>query len=365
MAGIRINGTNHLIEVEYEQTTPYGQALIELGRLLNSVDTVVLFNAKFDLNWLGRYGIFLRRDQRVFDCQLCKFLLGNQRPSFPSLDDCLAEYNLGSKRTNINDQYWSKGIDTPQIPLGELKEYLDEDLRLTELLYHAQLDRIPESKRVLLNLQFEDLRVLQEMEFNGQSFDWVALNQAKQLAEEELKGIDAILKESIKEDCRDVFNWDSGDHLSCFLYGGVIRGKRGTPYQREYKSGQKAGQVVTANRWETYEYKFEGLVKPPKGSELKKKGYYSTDEGTLLSLPKSKAPVRLLLRRAELDKLISTYYGGIPSICEKYDWRDGKLHGQFNQCRVITGRLSSEKPNQQNFPEVLNQFQISRFPEKN
>jgi ribonuclease D len=76
LIGVRINGINSIIEVEYDQTQPYAEGLNLTRNLIDSVDTVVLFNAKFDLNWLARYGIILPQHIRVFDCQLVEFVLG-------------------------------------------------------------------------------------------------------------------------------------------------------------------------------------------------------------------------------------------------------------------------------------------------
>ena len=362
LVGVRIDAINTLFEIEYDQTAPYGENLSELRRLVNSVDTVVLFNAKFDLNWLARYGITLTDSQKVFDCQLAEFILGHQRPSYPSLDDCLAKYNLGEKLHVVEQEYWANDIDTPDIPLSILTEYLNEDLRLTDALYNKQLDTIPEGQTRLISLACADLRVLQEMEFNGQRISWDTLADAALSAEAELKELDERIRNTISiVEARDIFNIDSGDHLSCLLYGGCIRGKRGTPYQRIFKSGARSGETTTANRWEAYEYTFERLVKPIDGSELKKDGYYSTDEETLLSLSKPKALISLLLRRAEVAKLYQTYLVGLPKIAAKYDWQDDLIHGTLNQCRTITGRISSEKPNKQNFPEIINQYIVSQF----
>ena len=361
LIGVRIDGVNTIIEVEYDQTLPYAEGLNLTRRLIDSCNTVVLFNAKFDLNWLAKYGIILPEFIRVFDCQLTEFILGNQRPAYPSLDDCLIKYNLGRKSNYINDTYWSRGIDTPQIPRKELYEYLNTDLEQTDALYNRQLDCIPESKRQLISLQQQDLRVIQEMEFNGQLFNWKSLSDAEVQASEELREIDDGITESVPSEAREIFNIDSGDHLSLLLYGGVLRGKRATPYRRQYKTGPRAGETVDANQWEPYEYKFERMVQPRQGSELKKDGFYSTDEETLLSLRGAKALIKLLLRRAEVAKLSQTYLVGIPKIRDKYDWKDGFIHGTFNQCRVITGRLSSEKPNMQVFPPILNEYIISRY----
>lgn len=363
LVGVRINDINTIIEVEYDSTKPYAESLAKLRDLVNSCDTWVIFNGKFDLNWLGRYDVFPSKSTNIRDCQLIEFILGNQRPAYPSLNDCLAKYSLGYKLDTVDSEYWSRGIDTPDIPLSVLTEYLNEDLRLTNALYNKQLDCIPETKQRLIDLQQQDLKVLQEMEFNGQLFNWESLDKTRAQTERELRAIDSEILGAWIHDpsAREVFNINSGDHLSCLLYGGCIRGKWPTPYKHQYKSGPRAGETIDANRWKSYEYYFERLVEPPAGSELKKDGFYSTDEETLLSLARPKKLITLLLNRAGLAKLSQTYLEGIPKIAQKYDWQDGLIHGTFNQCRTITGRLSSEKPNQQNYPETLNGYIISRF----
>ncbi len=363
--GVRADALNEIIPVEYDPTHPYAEGLNRLRQILGGVDTVVLFNAKFDLNWLARYGIFLPERVRVFDCQLAEFILNNQRPAYPSLSDCCVKRGLDSKSDYISSNYWERGIDTPQIPWDELVTYLNDDLRLTDELYLSIQSELVDShpKRNLIALHMQDLRVLQEMESNGQRISWDSLADAQISAERELREVDGKIKEFIPNELRDCFNIDSGDHLSRLLYGGSLSIKCGTPYTRTYKSGPRAGESVPAHRWETRGYTFPQLVKPPEGSELKKDGFYSTDEETLLSLPKRAvgALVTLLLRRAFLAKLSQTYLAGLPALATKYDWKDGYIHGTFNQCRVITGRLSSEKPNLQNFPGELNEYIVSRF----
>ena len=72
LVGVRINGINHLFKIEYDEE-PYGPNLDACSLLLSSVDVVVGFNCKFDLNWLARYGIFLPNHVRVFDCRIICF----------------------------------------------------------------------------------------------------------------------------------------------------------------------------------------------------------------------------------------------------------------------------------------------------
>ena len=43
------------------------------------------------------------------------------------------------------------------------------------------------------------------------------------------------------------------------------------------------------------------------------------------------------------------------------DWPDYTLFSNLNQCVASTGRLSSTKPNQQNFPPEAKTFCVSRY----
>ena len=43
------------------------------------------------------------------------------------------------------------------------------------------------------------------------------------------------------------------------------------------------------------------------------------------------------------------------------DWPNDTLFSNLNQCTAVTGRLSSTKPNQQNFPPEAKTFCISRY----
>jgi len=357
--GLRIDGQNHTFTIEYG-SEPYAEKLGAIQKLLDSLDLLVGFNFKFDLNWIRRYG--LRVDHcRVFDLQLVEFILGGQRPPFPSLNDCLAKRGLGQKLDIVKTEYWDRGIDTTEIPRDVLIPYSEEDLVLEDNLFKAMLSEIPKDLEALITLSNQDLLVLHEMEFNGIKINWEKLGARAEATRLELQELAITLADYIPEQYRSWFNIDSGDHLSALLYGGCITRKVGTEYQHTYKTGPRAGQTETRYRWEIRTDSFPQLVTPPKGSELKKEGFFSTDEETLRSLKRPKKLIHLLLKHAELSKLLSTYLDGLVKIREKYDWSDEMLHGTFNQCRTITGRLSSEKPNLQNQPPEVGEFIETRY----
>lgn len=79
----------------------------------------------------------------------------------------------------------------------------------------------------------------------------------------------------------------------------------------------------------------------------KTKTGYSTDADVLERLSKSHDIVDRILEYRQLAKLKSTYVDGLLAVV---DLKTGKVHSNFNQTIVITGRISSTDPNLQNIP---------------
>lgn len=357
--GLLSNGWSSLCDIEYSDHANRW-ALDSIQTAIDNSTTLVGFNIKFDLHWIKRYGINYST-KRIWDCQLVHFILTGQRESYPSLNDVAKYYGLASKLDIVAGEYWSAGIDTPAIPRDILEEYLQQDLVLTEQVYLKQLEQVnqlPTSTQRLISLHNQDLLVLQEMEFNGLIYNEEKSEELANELNQQIRQIDQALFEH--HQCSE-FNPNSVDHLSAFLYGGSIRLRRKEPCGY-FKSGSRKGEPK--DRWVDYEVVFERLVKPLKGTELAKEGLYSTDEPTLRSLKgsgKAMEIIELLLKRAELDKRVSTYYLGLLKLREKLNWPKGKIHGQLNQCVARTGRLSSSKPNMQNFDGEIKDLFLSRF----
>jgi DNA polymerase I-like protein with 3'-5' exonuclease and polymerase domains len=354
--GLRQNKVNYLYDIDYSDKP---SNVTEVQEQLKNSLLLVAFNAKFDLHWIRKYGLTFSHC-RIWDCQLVHFILTGQKDSYPSLNGVAAHYGLGTKLDIVADQYWDLGINTPDIPRDILEEYLIGDLELTEQVYLKQveeLERRPELKR-LISLHNQDLLVLEEMEYNGLLYDSKKADELATKLEEQIKQLDDVFYEY--HQCPG-FNSNSTDHLSSFLYGGtiVLRRREAIGY---FKTGKRAGQVK--EKWVDYEVEFPRIVKPLKGSKLAKDGYWSTDEQTLRSLTgskKAKYVIELLLKRAELEKRVSTYYRGLLKLCTTMNWEQGFIHGQLNQCVARTGRLSSSRPNLQNFDGEIKELFYSRY----
>lgn len=314
----------------------------------------VFFNAKYDLHWYRRNGM-RNLPSSIWCCQLAEFLLSGQKNRYPSLDDTAKKYNLGQKQDQVK-AYWESGYNTNDIPRAILEEYSIQDVELTYQIFLKQKEQFDKNPKLykLFQLQCLDLLVLEEMEWNGLVYDERLCELRAVELEEQLENINKRLC-SVYPDIP--INFSSGDQLSAFIYGGNI------PYEVTeqvgfYKNGKPKFKKVEKV------HSLPRLLTPLKGTELKKDGTYKTDEATLRKLSGNKVYmgyIRDLLDYGRLDKLLSTYYKGIPKKNLEFGWKRGEIHGQFNQVVAQTGRLSSSEPNLQNFAEDCLDIFVSRY----
>lgn len=333
----------------------------ELARFegrLRAADVLVGFNIKYDLHVLRQLGVNGWEDRRIWDCQLAEFVISNQTWKYPSLKETAERYGLPMKLDVVATEYWANGIQTSEIPWETLAEYAVRDAELTLAIYHRQQDVMtPEQKR-LTRLMCLDLLVLEEMEWNGIRFDDELCRSRAEKIKEEIREITTRLS-GIYPDVP--INFDSGDDLSAFLYGGQIVEERRV-HAGFFKSGKKIGEPRYSIERITHE--LPRLVTPLRGSELKKKGYYATNADTLLKLKgtrKTKEIIELIQRQTRLQTLLSKTYEGLIKVNNVQNWEPGMLHGQFNQVTVATGRLSSSNPNLQNLDGEADDLFVSRY----
>lgn len=343
-----------------------------LRESLESVTLVVGFNVKYDLHIVRRHlGLYPPNGCRIWDCQLAEFIISGQKAVMPSLNEAAARFGLGAKDDKVAE-YWKLGVSTKDIPVDELRVYNIRDVDLTYELYLKQRAAMTPKQERLCLVQGLDLLVLAEMEWNGIKFDIdLCVEKANETAARlgeittELRALFGI---------PDIVNLDSGHQLSCLLYGGSFE----IPVvdhveDRIVQSGPNKGKPYQRNVWRTDRFDRLRLFVPLRGSETRlvskvsggeEYPVYQTGEDVLKQLRTrdrtSKRIIELLLERAELAKLLDTYYGKMPKILEQYEWGD-TLHGQYNQCVAATGRLSSSNPNMQNFAGEADKLLVSRY----
>lgn len=331
------------------------QAEVDVNEAVLESDLIIGFNFKFDLHWLIKNGVYQLRAKQIWDVQIAEFILENQTNRFPSLNETAAKYGLEQKLDVVKTEYWDKGIDTADIPWDVLEQYATYDAELTLACYHAQKKLMTPAQIKLCYLMCQDLQILQEMEANGIPFD-------EQLCDTRALEVDDKISE-IKGKLSAIYpavpiNFSSNDHLSAFLYGGTVK-EDGKEHIGFFKSGQRAGQPKYKNI--IIEHKLPRLYEPLKGSAMAKEGNFAVDEGTLRKLRGNKKLVNMILDLAKLNKLNGTYYRGLVELRKEMNWEQGVLHGQFNQTTAQTGRLSSSKPNLQNFASELQDIFISKY----
>ena len=335
------------------------QDLDRLRTAIQRAKVIVAFNAKFDFHWLERLGVTEWKDKTIWDLQIAEFVMSGQRHVMPSLEQSLTRFTLPKKLDIVRLEYWEKGIDTPNIPRDLMVSYTTQDVLSESLLYERQLTALDGQWKMLrlVKLCNKDLLTIQEMEYNGSKFNTVkALEDAKRLDRERL---------SIRDGLRRRFgvprlNPGSSDHISACLFGGTVVSKWKHPYLRI----RKGEEIIGFKHFEERHHK-ERIIEPLKQYKLDKAGMYSASADHLRSLRPNrevKGILQQLARYAELDKLIGTYLTKLPKLIEEMDWPEDRIHGQFNQCVVVTGRLSSSKPNRQNEPPDVKFYFESEFP---
>lgn len=338
-----------------------------IDKALASCSMLVGCNIKFDLSHLVVAGFGPIRVPRIWDISVAEFVLSGQTNSLASLNSLAERYSLGAKEPVVAE-YWARGISTEDIPKDIVETYGNHDVNLTYEIYLAQRTdpRMNPALEKLILLMGLDLLVLLEMEVNGFKYNVEGSRQRAETLGAELKEIEGKLAGF----SHVPINWDSGDQLSCFLYGGWWDEDVYLPVTKVYQSGARKGQEYVRNEYQhTVRHTFKGYYVPIKGTALAKstesRQLYATAEPILLKLKsrnaEAKQIITLLLRRSTIVKLIGTYLLAMPDLIQTMAWADNLVHGQFNQTIARTGRLSSSKPNMQNAPEEVDEFFISRY----
>lgn len=342
-----------------------------LAGVLYSASDIIGFAIKFDLHWIRRFLGFSPTRCRIWDCQLAEFVLNNQQGAYLSLDEALKSYALPLKQDRVKE-YWNAGVDTKDIPVPILEEYNKWDIECTKALYFAQRSIMTEKQINLVYILGEDMKTLLEAEYNGIKWDETKAIEKSTALSEEIEDYTKRLNAYLPPITYGKFNWDSGDCLSALIYGGTLEFDYVTSEPSVYKSGAKKGESYIKNSWHIEEVSFPGFFEPLPRTELKKTKnkpdvktrFYKTDEPTLLSLrtrrKDAKELISILISRSEKIKVLEM----IASIEKKrrdLNWTDGKIHAQFNQNVVITGRLSSSNPNMQNTPLEVDELLVSDY----
>ena len=301
-----------------------------LLRLISQVDFIVAHNAKFELQWLERCGLNLN-EVLVYDTLLGEYVLAGNRRWPLDLDSTLKRYNLGGK-----DEYVSRlikgGVCPSEIPGYLLKKYGDQDVSETEKLFLAQRQKL--NSAGLLPTQFTRCvftPVLADIELRGMALDSDVVDTLYHEHQLELAQVQKELDE-----ITGGINMQSTNQVAEFIYGELgfseLKDKKGNPIRGKPNK------------------RFPG-------------GLPKTDVATIAALRatnnRQKKFLALKQRQSKLSKAINTYLTPFKEVCDE---KDGILYGNFNQAVTQTHRLSSSKPNFQNFDRRFKRCFTHRSP---
>jgi DNA polymerase-1 len=260
-------------------------------------------NIKYDLLVMRHAGITLRGIR--LDSMIAAFLLDAGRLQYGI--DRLAMDLLSFRKIATVDLI-GKGKNQITIDCADLARvarYAAEDvdiaLRLADR-FSAELDAIPELRKLADDLETPLIDVLAEMEFNGIAVDPAVLKEQSTVI---AKRIDE-LRASLFEHAKVEFNPDSPKQLQDILFN-----RLGLKSAKKTKTG------------------------------------FSTDVEVLEKLAEDHPLPRLILDYRALVKLKNTY---LDNLTDYVNPRTGRIHGSFNPTGAATGRLSMSDPNLQNIP---------------
>lgn len=279
-----------------------------------------LQNVKFDRQVLHYQGINLAGV--VFDTMLASYLLNPE--STHNLGDLSARYGLEITAKSYKDLGIPKGKTIADLDIVVVADYCGLDAYATYYLVNKLKDKLgtfPELEKLLLEVEQPLEPVLATMENTGIRLDTEYLQQFSQQLNQDLVKLEQDTYAAAGEE----FNLSSPKQLSVIL--------------------------------------FEKLELDRSKSRKTKTGY-STNQQVLEKLRGDHPVIDNMLEYRTLAKLKSTYVDALPALVRK---STGRVHTDFNQSVVATGRLSSSNPNLQNIPirtEFSRQIRQAFIPEK-
>ena len=257
-------------------------------------------NLKYDYKVLRKYGVKL--EPIYFDTIISAMLCGIEGEKL-SMDD-LAKKHLRYLTIHYEDVVKDKKKTLNDYPIEDVKNYSCEDADITLRLFNFYKPKIEENNfsRLFYDIEIPLIPILAEMELDGILVD-----------KSYFESIDKEVSERLYKLKGEIFELAGKNFL--------------------INSPKQLAEVL-----------FEDLKIPP----IKKtKTGLSTDEQVLDTLASMGYPIaQKLVEYRKLDKLRGTYI--LPTL--NYIKKDGRIHTNYKQAFVSTGRLSSVEPNLQNIP---------------
>ena len=386
-----------------EKTIEDDDAQERLQRVLDKTTLIVGHNLQYDLQWLWACGFKYDRD--IFDTMLGDYILQRGQKGSVSLENCALRYDLDMKKSDTLKDYFRRGFQTDEIPLEELSEYLEQDLRVTRSLYWRLMDEYnkPESQSLVSvrDTTNKVCKTLTRMYMNGFNIDRQALQEVRKQFEDELLEIETRLGTQVKHLMGDTpINLNSPEQVSQVIYSRILHDKKKWAIAFDYVDEKedfkqavkdnssmmvktKASVCQTCKgKGKIYKTKKDGtpFAKPSRCTDCDTRGYkltklkqmaglgffppskawvsangFSTSKSNLehlINIAKSKGmtDAESFLTDLKRQSAVSSYLSAFVEGIQHYTKEDGMLHVSLTQHVTATGRFSGRNPNMQNMP---------------
>ena len=307
------------IAVDHPQAKWTPKQKQELRRILSGFfntykGKLIAHNLSFDLEWIcEKYGKHLAWLGPRWQDTMAQAYLIDSRPNGLGLDFlCIQYFGLMLKSQSNVDR---SNLETTE--LEEVLPYNALDTKYTHVLYKTQRETLKEEKLIkLYNIHVDRIKNLVRSQQEGALVD-----------QEEVLRLEEDLTKKLKTNTRRI-------------------GKQPEVHEYESRWGQfnpdSPEQVLRV---------FKELVRAPQVKTVDKHGKfrYSVDESVLSQIDNKLA--QLILKRRGIARNKSTYVEPLIYPHGKNIWSDGRIHTNWKSLFVVTGRLSSEQPNMQNYPK--------------
>lgn len=311
--------------------------ILPLKPYLESVDTVLFHNAKFDWQWLYHHSIDIRN---IYDTFLGEAVLTTGLESEDrhlSLEACALKYCNVSLDKTVRGKIMREGL-SPRVV-----RYAAEDTTYLFQIREKQLELIDKYElHNVMNLENRVVRVFALMEYNGVLIDKTKWMDVAEQVETDMQAttlkLDIILAEelqSVKDQVEKVKN----NPTEVLERWKVLRKFETQAAQYDLFSGEITAKAVTVN-WSSNQQKLT-LLKAF-GIDVK-----TTDSRQLTKVRKKHKIIPLMLEYNKQAKLVSSF--GRNFVNEFINPVTKRVHPNYFQV-ISSGRVSCSDPNLLNIP---------------
>ena len=299
--------------------------------------TIIMHNAPFDYKVIGMTcGIWLKVD---WDTRVAAKLF-DENGSAKLKDLYITKIDPSIDKYDINSFF--ENIEYAVVPPDIFSLYAATDAYMTYKLYLYQksLFELPEYSKMYNLFKTVEMpidMISAEMELTGVCIDTEYANRLKESFYKQLEEIDSEIQAEVDKLASQVMQWRLTPEAN-YKTKKAKATKDGNEYNKS-KNEQLTDPINIKSNAQLAILMYD-VLKLPVIDKDKPRG---TDSDILKELSKTGFPLGdAILKKREIDKLLSTYIEAIPA---QISPRDNRLHAKFDSNGARSGRFSSSSPN--------------------